>query len=142
MDSSRYGKHFIEECTKPRPESWGPVGSGSFNMWKVAELFPQSHITGSGLYFTKPHLMVSTTHVHDFDEHLFFLGTNFTDINDFDAEVELLMGQEGERHIITSPTIVYIPAGMVHCPLNFVKVNKPVLFFHTREEVGRKGGAT
>jgi hypothetical protein len=102
-------------------------------MWRVAEIFPQSNVTGSGVYFTKPHLMVSTTHVHDCDEYLLFLGTNFEDMDDFDAEVELYMGEEGEKYIITSPTIVYVPARMIHCPLNFVKVNKPVFFFHTRD---------
>ena len=65
-------------------------------MWRVEEKFPQSNISGSGVYFTKPHLMVSTTHVHDCDEHLFFLGTNFDDMNDFDAEVDD-MGEEGEE---------------------------------------------
>jgi hypothetical protein len=133
MEERKYGKYFVTECTKPRPESWGPVGSGSFNMWRVEETFPQSNISGSGVYFTKPHLMVSTTHVHDCDEHLFFLGTNFEDMNDFDAEIELYMGEEGEKHIITVPTIVYVPARMIHCPLNFTRINKPVFFFHTRD---------
>jgi hypothetical protein len=87
----------------------------------------------SGVYFTRPHVMVKETHVHDCDEYLFFLGTNFSDMNDFDAEVWLYMGEEGEKHVITSPTIVYVPARLVHCPLNFVKVNKPVFFFHTRD---------
>lgn len=133
MEKNRYEKYFITECTKPKPESWGPVASGFFNMYKVEEAFPKSNTSGSGVYFTKPHAMVTTTHIHEFDEHLFFLGTNFEDMNDFDAEVELYMGEEGEKHIITSPTIVYVPARLVHCPLNFVKVNKPVLFFHTRD---------
>lgn len=96
MEEKKYEKYFITECTKPRPESWGPVASGSFNMWKVPELFPKSHLTGSGVYFTKPHLMVNTTHVHEFDECLLFLGTNFEDMNDFDAEVWLYMGEEGK----------------------------------------------
>ena len=133
MEEKKYEKYFVTECTKPRPESWGPVGSGSFNMWRVEETFPQSNISGSGVYFTKPHLMVSTTHVHDCDEHLFFLGTNFEDMNDFDAEIELYMGEEGEKYIITAPTIVYVPAKMIHCPLNFARINKPVFFFHTRD---------
>ena len=62
-----------------------------------------------------------------------FSGTNFGDMNDFDAEVELYMGEEGEKYIITVPTIVYVPARMIHCPLNFTRINKPVFFFHTRD---------
>jgi len=133
MEEKRYEKFFITECTKSRPESWGPVASGMFNMEKVSELFPKSNVTGSGVYFTQPHVMVKDTHVHDFDEYLFFLGTNFADMNDFDAEVWLYMGEEREKYVIKSPTIVYVPAKLVHCPLNFAKINKPVFFFHTRD---------
>jgi hypothetical protein len=97
------------------------------------ELYPKSNVIGSGVYFTKLYIMVKDTHVHDCDEYLFFLGTNFADMNNFDAKVWLYMGEEGEKYIIKSPTIVYIPAKLVHCPLNFVKVNKPVFFFHTRD---------
>lgn len=133
MQENKYSSYFITECIKPKVESWGPVASGFFNMFRITELFPKANVDGSGLYYTRPHVMVNTTHIHDFDEYLFFLGTNVEDINDFDARVELNMGEEGEKHIITSPTIVYVPARLVHCPLNFAVVNKPVLFFHVRD---------
>ena len=38
------------------------------------------------------------------------------------------MGKELEKHTITSTTVVYIPKGVLHCPLNFRVINKPVLF--------------
>jgi hypothetical protein len=133
MEGTKYGKYFVTQCVKPRPEKWGAVASGAFHMSQVKELFPESNLTGSGHYFFQPHVMVKDTHIHDFDEYLFFLGTNFADLNDFDAEVELYMGQEGELYLITKPTIVYVPAKLVHCPLKFVKLNKPVFFFHVRD---------
>ena len=33
-----------------------------------------------------------------------------------------------EKHTITSTTIVFIPKGLNHCPLNFRVIKKPVLF--------------
>jgi hypothetical protein len=33
-----------------------------------------------------------------------------------------------EKHVITKPTIVRIPGSMWHCPMDFVRVDKPVLF--------------
>jgi uncharacterized RmlC-like cupin family protein len=33
-----------------------------------------------------------------------------------------------EKHVITRPTALYIPAGVFHGPLNFKVINKPVLF--------------
>jgi len=38
------------------------------------------------------------------------------------------MGKELEKHTITSTTVVYIPKGVWHCPLNFRAIRKPVLF--------------
>ena len=38
------------------------------------------------------------------------------------------MGEEQELHIINKPTIVYFPKGLLHCPLNFKKIDKPILF--------------
>jgi len=45
------------------------------------------------------------------------------------AEVELWL--EDEKHIITRSSLVFIPAGMKHCPLTFLRVDKPVFHFTT-----------
>ncbi len=66
-------------------------------------------------------------HTHDFDELLAFIGGNPLDIKDFGAEIEFTM--DGEKHLITSTTVVTIPAGMKHCPLVFKKVTKPIVFW-------------
>ena len=47
-----------------------------------------------------------------------------------DAEIEMGLGEEQEIHKITTPASVYIPKGLVHCPLNFRRVGKPILFVH------------
>ena len=76
----------------------------------------------------KPFLMVDEPHTHDFEQFLIFLGGNSMHIEDFDAEIELYLGPEQEKHLIMSPTIVHIPKGLVHCPLNFKVINKPIVF--------------
>lgn len=77
---------------------------------------------------SEPFLMIDKAHKHDHDQYLCFIGGNPKDIRDFGAEAELLLGEEGEKYIINKTTIVHVPAGLVHCPLNFTKVNKPVIF--------------
>ena len=47
------------------------------------------------------------------------------------AEISIGLGEEQEMHTFTTPTSVYIPAGMVHCPLIFKRVDKPIILFHT-----------
>ena len=60
-----------------------------------------------------------------------FFGSNPMDMKEFDAEVEFTFGKEKEKHIINSPTVVVVPPGMYHCPLNFVKVDKPFYCLRT-----------
>jgi hypothetical protein len=67
-------------------------------------------------------------HVHTFDEVWIFMGSDMTNARDFDAEIEVYLGEEGEKYVIKRPTVLEIPRGLVHCPLIFKKVNKPVLF--------------
>jgi hypothetical protein len=76
----------------------------------------------------QPFLMADKGHTHDQDEILCFIGGNPMDYTDFGAEVELYLGEEQEKHIITQTTFVYIPKGLVHCPLNFKRVDKTIIF--------------
>jgi hypothetical protein len=77
----------------------------------------------------KPYFIDRVTHVHAGDEYLCFLAGNVPDcFSNFDAEIDMHFGKEQEKYVITEPTIVHIPKGTWHCPLEFRKVNKPLLF--------------
>jgi hypothetical protein len=80
------------------------------------------------IYLSKPRLVLTQPHKHEFAQYLSFFSTNQADARDFDAEIELTLGDELEKHLITCPTSVYVPAGMMHGPLEFKRVGKPVLF--------------
>jgi hypothetical protein len=131
MAKTKYGKYF-STGSRPRPEMFGPTGSGMVGLRGIRESFLKSNLSGGGVYCDKPFVMIKGSHVHLYDDYLFFWGSNPRDIDEFDAEIELYMGKENdqEKHLINKPTIVFIPAGIVHCPLKFVKINKPVFFLH------------
>lgn len=75
----------------------------------------------------KPFVMLNEPHKHPHEEFICFLGGDPMNPREFGAEVELCLGEEQEKHIINSPTIVYIPKEFPHCPLNFKVVTKPVV---------------
>jgi hypothetical protein len=79
---------------------------------------------------TEPYLMVNDPHTHDFDQFLHFYAADSLHIADFQAEVEITLGEEMEKHVITETTVLYIPAGTLHCPLNFKVIRKPVIFMN------------
>ena len=77
---------------------------------------------------SEPFFMIKNAHKHEHAQYLCFIGGNPMDIRDFGAEVELSLGDEGEKYIINKTTVVHVPAGLSHCPLNFTKVDKPIIF--------------
>jgi hypothetical protein len=93
-----------------------------------------SDLPGAGInmgfrYYVKPYKMELQSHHHDVDEYLFFLGAQLPDLTaNFDAEIEIFLGPEYERHIITKPCILYIPRGFEHNPMDIKRVGKPLLF--------------
>lgn len=69
-------------------------------------------------------------HAHAFDEILFFTSSDPDNMSNLGVEAELCMGKEQEKHIITSPTAVVVPKGLPHCPITFLKVDRPCFFWH------------
>jgi hypothetical protein len=134
MVESKYGKYFLTEPKLRRP-------------WANPKLAKPKAVMQSGLNFGNPNLSICwecvyepmtmdpVPHTHDFDEYLAFMGSNAEDVFDFDAEVEVYMGEEGEKHIVDKATVLYIPAGLVHCPVVYKRIGKPILF----NVIGLKG---
>lgn len=68
-------------------------------------------------------------HVHDsYDECLMFVGMDSENPDYLGAEIEISLGEEGEKHLVDTPTVVVLPAGLVHGPLITKKVDQPYGF--------------
>lgn len=92
--------------------------------------FPSFPVEQTLMCITEPLEMKAQLHAHDYDQLLYFIGSNPRNLYDFDAEIEITLGEEKEKQVITTSSIVYIPKGMLHCPINFKLVNKPIIFMH------------
>ncbi len=78
-------------------------------------------------FVRKPFLSNNPTHTHNFHEFLAWYGANPNDPDDFGAEVVLYLGKELEKHVFTQPTIVSLPPGLPHCPLEVTRVDRPII---------------
>jgi len=74
--------------------------------------------------------MIHKPHAHDVDELFFIFGGNPQNYFEFGAVIEIMMGEEQERHIVDKTTVIYIPKGVIHCPITTLKVDKPVQWMH------------
>jgi len=66
-------------------------------------------------------------HSHDFAQVFLFVPCD-EDLKAYDAETELYLGEEGDKIIINETTSVYIPAGLIHCPIIHTRVGTPFFF--------------
>jgi hypothetical protein len=119
---TRYGKYVVKK----------PLGKGKFGpeLIYTGETDYKSNFTMMFLRITEPVLMEEYAHTHDFDMYIWFLSMDPENMDDLGADIEIGLGPEREIHKITTAASVFIPAGMIHCPLNFIKVSKPILFVH------------
>jgi uncharacterized RmlC-like cupin family protein len=67
-------------------------------------------------------------HKHDYNQVMLWLGADTGDMGELGAEVELCLGEEGEKHMITSTTAVAVPAGMPHFPANITRMDRRFIF--------------
>jgi len=121
MAETKYGKHVIKEPFVTIPHYTGPSivsHEGEFD----ADVCMGYHCLANAEY------KAERPHTHDYHELLCFIGGDPTNIEDFGAEIEICLGEEQEKHTITSTTVVSIPPGLVHCPLIVKKLDKPVVF--------------
>ena len=132
MAETKYGKYFLREpfgiARHPEIESTViQIGQGADLGGANFPVTTNFSVTMEAIH--RAFVMTEKSHVHDdFDEILCFIGGNPMDFRDFGAEVELSLGEELEKHTITTTTFVYVPKGLIHCPIQFKRVDKPIIF--------------
>ncbi|MEM2319234.1 MAG: hypothetical protein QXM37_02895 [Candidatus Bathyarchaeia archaeon] len=132
----KYAKNIVTE-TKPLPREVleslarrGPIRSTV----KIDRLIYLDREVVEGAFYMEVTLChegtsedwIEEPHVHDVDEILAFIGTDFDNPKDLGAEVELWLGDE--LHVLTKSCLVFVPKGLKHCPVRFKRVDKPLWF--------------
>ena len=127
MAESKFAKYIKYEPTGDFVKLYPALTAPSFHIWGKEW---DSGYRMDWFCITEPFLMINEPHTHDFDQFLAFQGSDPTNVNDFDAEVWLYLGggQEQEKLVITKACFVYIPHGMIHTPLEFKRIGKPIVF--------------
>ena len=108
VDSAVFGK------AEPNPKDTNVV-EGAFQM-------------NTAWYFNVPEVdPVFPEQVHDYDELIGFYGSNPDDPYDLGAEMVVTI--DGEEHVLTKTTMLFIPGGVPHMPLSIKRIDRPVFHF-------------
>ena len=135
MEKSEHGKYII---TKPRKDVVIPDWAGNLSAERSTRMFYLDKDVIPGAFYVEVVWFWPTDqkddsspdpHSHDCDEVIGFFGTDPNDLNALGAEIEFYI--DGERNLMTESFLAFIPAGVDHCPLNILKITKPVFHFAT-----------
>jgi hypothetical protein len=75
---------------------------------------------------THPYVSKNSPHTHSYHEFLAWYGGKLQDSDDFGAEIVLYLGEELEKYVITRPTLVSLPPGFPHGPMEITRVDRPI----------------
>ncbi|MDR0812689.1 MAG: hypothetical protein LBO63_01610 [Oscillospiraceae bacterium] len=126
----KYEKLFYEFV--PQETNWGDWCHSPQAYFRGEKDIPGAVMNVGFQVFKKPQLLEREPHFHREDEYLVFLGATLPDtFSGWDAEVHFFLGKTldtMEKIVITEPTIIKLPKGYWHSPLNFVRIDKPLMF--------------
>ena len=115
---------------KKQEAFWGGITPPIEAYFRGHDCMPESNFYSSYRTYNKEAFLDRWPNFHTEDEYLCFIGYDMVDPwGSFDAEIEFWIGNERnkmERHIFNEPTIVRIPAYTWHCPLQYLRVTKPL----------------
>jgi len=130
MAESKYGKYIVTELKMP--ESKQKIAE-EYSKYATRILWMDDNVVEGAFHMNTSWFLKAAAatenkpHTHDFDEILGFYGNNAQDPYDLGGEIEIWL--EDEKHILTRSCLIFLPAGMKHCPLIIRRVDRPIFHF-------------
>ena len=132
MAETKYGKYIITEAKPPQGRPPPPADPRE-RTGEMLVLVDDSVIKGA-FYLNCALIWKASdrgspggSHTHDWDEYVGFIGSNPENPRDLGGEVEITLGDE--KHILTKSCAVFIPKGLLHCPIVFRRIDRPIFHF-------------
>jgi mannose-6-phosphate isomerase-like protein (cupin superfamily) len=131
MGGPKYGKYVVTELKTPDfPQEF----VSRYTKFARRILWMDENVVEGAFqmncsWYLKPSEHATEPHKHDVDEILGFFGSDPENPHELGGEIELWL--EDEKQTITSTAMVFIPAGMNHCPLLIKRVDRPIFHFST-----------
>jgi len=132
MADSRYGKYIITELKIPEEKQKIAAAYSKYAtriLWMDENVVEGAFHMNTAWYLKATTTLESTPHVHDTDEIIGFFGSDPQHPYDLGGEIEIWL--EDEKHIINKTAMLFVPAGMKHCPLIIRRIDRPIFHFTT-----------
>ena len=128
MPKSKYAKYVVTELKEPEEKKKIAPAYNKYArriLWMDKDVVPGAFHMNTAWYLKAAQTLEDKPHTHDNDEIIGFFGNDAQNPYDLGGEVEIWL--EGEKQIITKSAMIFVPAGMNHCPL-ILKARGPAYF--------------
>jgi hypothetical protein len=130
MAESKYGKYVVTDLKMPEERKRIDKEYTRYAtriLWMDGDVVPGAFHMKTSWFHAAAAALEDKPHTHVYDEIIGFFGNDAKNPWDLGAEVEIWL--EDEIQIITKSALIFVPAGMVHCPLILKRVDRPVFHF-------------
>jgi hypothetical protein len=131
MSDSKYAQYIVTE--KYVPKEMNPELIKKYEEWNHLILWMDNKVVPGSFqmnccWFVKvPEDQQYFQHKHDVPAIIGLFGSDPQNQHDMGAEVEFWM--EDEKFIINKSCMIFVPAGVKHCPLILSRVDRPIFHF-------------
>lgn len=132
MSESKYGKYIVTDLIVPEEKKKIEAAYSRYAkriLWMDENVVEGAFHMNTAWYLKAAETLEDKPHVHDADEIIGFFSNDPDDPYNLDGEIEMWI--EDEKHIITRSALLFVPAGMKHCPLVLKRVGRPIFHFTT-----------
>jgi hypothetical protein len=129
MSKSRYSKYVITELKTP---AFRPGFNEMYRQFATRILWMDTNIVPGAFqmncsWYLKPSTHAGEPHKHDVNEIIGFFSNESKNPYELGGEIEMWL--EDEQFLLTKTTMIFVPAGMMHCPLIIRRVDRPIFHF-------------
>ena len=130
IPESSYSKYVVTKLKEPKErKKLAPVYNKYARrvLWMDEDVVPGAFNMNVSWYLKASTTIDDKPHTHDTDELIGFFSNDADNPHDLGGEIEIWL--EGEKQLITKSCMIFVPAGMVHCPLILRRVDRPIFHF-------------
>ncbi|HJX13557.1 MAG TPA: hypothetical protein VJ377_08535 [Dehalococcoidales bacterium] len=128
----RTDKYIVTELKEPPEKKAIAESYSKFAkriLWMDKNVVEGAFHMNTAWYLKATESLESVPHSHDTDEIIGFFGNNPADPYDLGGEIEFWL--EDEKHVLTKSCMLFVPAGMKHCPMVLKRIDRPIFHFTT-----------
>jgi hypothetical protein len=130
MAKSKNSKYVITELKEPEDKKKIAADYAKYArriLWMDENVVEGAFHMNTAWYLNAAQTLESVPHSHANPEIIGFFGNDPKNPSDLHGEIEIWL--ENEKQTISKSAMVYVPGGMLHCPLILKRVDQPIFHF-------------